>query len=210
MGKRAAGAQQQLEGIVQAARVRLLGFEEGAKLADALPPHRRPGVHLAAHHPRPVGTDGVDLTVVGDAAERLSDRPGGERVRRVPLVEYGERGLEGRVAQVPVELVDLAGGEQPLVDHGPARCGRDGEALEMGTLALHRLAGEEEVAFEGLLVPLGRSRHDRLFDSRERGSGPLRERRRVDGHHPPGEQTDVLGRQSLIDDRSPLPRAVSR
>ena len=39
VGQRAAGPKQELEGIVQASRVRLLGLEERAKLANALAPY---------------------------------------------------------------------------------------------------------------------------------------------------------------------------
>ena len=48
-----------------------------------------------------------------------------------------------------------------------------------------------------------------MLDTRERCRRPLRELRRVDGHHPPGEQPDVLGRQGLVDYRSALLGAVS-
>src|SRR4029077_3267064 len=59
---------------------------------------------------------GIDFAVVGDIAERLREMPGRLRVGGIALVKNGKGGGERRVAQVFVELRELPGREQALVD----------------------------------------------------------------------------------------------
>ena len=66
-----------------------------------------------------VAADRVDLAVVGDEAERLGERPGRCRVRRVALVEHRERARQG-LAQVGWNAASRRARDQALVDERSA------------------------------------------------------------------------------------------
>ena len=87
-----------------------------------------------------VATDGVDLAVVGDRAERLGEPPDRMRVGGVALVEDRVAELERR-AQVGVQIGQPAADDEALVDDRPRRgrrhrqlgepaAGRAGRGLE--------------------------------------------------------------------------------
>ena len=86
-----------------------------------------------------VAPDRVDLTVVGDRAERLGERPGRRRVRRIALVEERVGDLQ-RLAQVRVQVGEPITGDQALVHDRGRRGGWDGQRGEGGAgLAGRRL-----------------------------------------------------------------------
>ena len=194
--QRAAAHVQQLEHLVEGGGVRRTGG------ADRVEPLEVPGdevggqQRLARPHPVAVAHDGVDLTVVGDEAERVGERPAREGVGREARVHDGQRGRDALVDQVGEEVVELVGGEHALVGHGPRGQRREVDVgLALGALAqaeghplqLHaghalRGAGDEELA-EG--------RHDA-----ERGRA---EDRGVGGDVAPPEDREALLGGDLLD-----------
>ncbi len=197
MGQGTATLQQELEDIVEAPRVGDAGLEEREDVGQPVAPHPRRGAPLPGSHPGAVGLDGVDLTVVPQGAERLRVVPGGEGVRRVPLVEDGERRLVVGVPEVPIEVRDVGGGEQALVDDGPARRRRDGETGHVGALDLLASQVEETLELGRIVVP----GHDGLLDQGEDPGGVITEDRGVDRHRPPEEDLQTLGLEGLGDHR---------
>ncbi len=103
-------------------------------------------LRLAGAHPGRVAVDGVDLTIVREHMEGLSQLPGREGVGRVALVEDRDRRLEQRVAQVGVELRQERRDEQPLVDDRAAGERGDREAIDaaLARQGLDRLARQVE------------------------------------------------------------------
>ena len=71
---------------------------------------------LAGAHPVLVAGDGVDLTVVRDAPERMRQRPGREGVGGEPGVHDAQRAGQPVVLQVEVERLELRSGQHALVD----------------------------------------------------------------------------------------------
>jgi hypothetical protein len=74
------------------------------------------------------------------------------------------------VAQVGEVARKLGGGQHALVDHGPARGARDGEAFHLRVL--HHTADHVELALEGVLVgdPVARA-YEQLADVGRGGAG---------------------------------------
>ena len=107
MARVAAAAYQQLERVVEHARVGALLLEDGPVHAQ------RQGTGA---HPVDVAANRVDLAVVAQEPERLRPLPRRLGVRREALVEDAERNLDGRVAQVGVERSELVGRAKRLVD----------------------------------------------------------------------------------------------
>jgi hypothetical protein len=172
----AAAAHQQLEGLVERGGVRAALGEGG--------PHLRGQLRLARPDPGAVGGQRVDLAVVGEHAEGLGELPARERVGREALVEDGDRRLEERVAQVGIEVVQLAAHAERLVDHGPRGQRAD---VALPAAAHVALARQIEPVLEVRGVAAGRRQHQHLPDLRQRGASGGAERLPLDRHLPPAE-----------------------
>ncbi len=148
--ERPAAEVQELEDLVEGGGVARPRRHDGKDALD------RPGQksalekRLARLHPVPVAPDGVDLSVVGDEAEGVSERPGGEGVGREAGVDEAKACLETGVGQVPEDASQLARGQHPFVDEGPR--GERGE-VEAGELVLGPLAEHEEQPLEVERIP---------------------------------------------------------
>ena len=85
---------------------------------------------LARVHPVLVAAEGVDLAVVDQVAVRVRPLPAREGVGAEAGMDEDDGRFEERVRQVGEIVLDLAGGQHPLVDDGAA-----GNALEVEVLA---------------------------------------------------------------------------
>ncbi len=118
VGERSPAHVEQLQHLVERRRV---GRARGADRVEPLEVARdQVGVEqgLAGPHPVAVAHHGVDLAVVGDEPERVRERPAREGVGREPRVHDAQRRGDALVTQVGEELVELLGGEHPLVGQG--------------------------------------------------------------------------------------------
>ena len=164
----AAAAHQQLERVVEHARVRARFFEYGSVDAQR---------QRAGTHPVDVAPNCVDLPVVAEEPERLRSLPGRLGIRREALVEDAERNLEGRVAQVGVERSELVGGAERLVDNRAKRERGDVEVFA----AVEALAGAECSRLDDVGI-VRRRLEERLLDRWRGGPGRGTERIEVDRH----------------------------
>ena len=101
------------------------GYRQMLTWMRSFGPLRRAQVVAVAH-----AGDGVDLPVVGNAAERVRQRPGRERVRGEPRVHQRQRGLDQRRAQ---EGRRVFVGRRRVHQHGALLAATDAEiAAERG------------------------------------------------------------------------------
>ena len=189
--------EEQLVGVVEAGRVGQARLEEGKDIGETIAPHSGGSSPLPGFHPGTVGLDGVDLPVVGQHPEGLGVLPGRKGVGGEPLMKDGEGRLETRIAKIPVEVGDMAGGEQPLVDDGPAGRRGYGQTRHLG--AFDPLPCQVEGPFQ--LVAGGLTGDEGLLDEGENPPGVLSEHRRVDGYSPPQQKLETFGFEGLTYDR---------
>ena len=212
--ERPARRDQQLEGLVERARVGDAGREQGTGGAEplgGLPSTRGDaGVVAPAADGLAVAADGVDLAVVGDERERLGQRPHRLGVGRVALVEQRERDVDG-LGQVGEQLGQAVAGDEALVDGGARRCRDDREGVETGVPG--RRVGPPARAHEGELeLGLGQRRrpgHERLEDVGERGGGLPAQRSGIDRDATPHGCRQALCGEGGGDDRTRIRVAVA-
>ena len=117
---------------------------------------------LAGVHPADVAADGVDFAVVSDVAVGMREFPAWEGVGGEALVNETERAGDERVCQFEVELLDLGGEHQALVDDGAAGEGGNVEELLVldiggGNLVFGAAANEiERRSKSSSVMPSGR------------------------------------------------------
>jgi len=211
----AAGHEQELEDVVEAARVAPVGLHDGEQALEVVPEELRLEDTLPGAHPVRVAAERVDLAVVAHEAKRLRAVPAGEGVRREARMHHGEVRGVALVVQVGEEGQDLVGREHPLVDHDLR-----GEAAEVEQepfvqrrVAPQQVAGaladEIELALEGVareVVAGGDDEHLHVRHARPRRRadvGPVGVRR----HLPPSDQALPVGLVQLVDAR-PAPLAL--
>ena len=121
----AAGRNKQLEHVVERGGIALPLPDDGQELLQLVAEERRGERRFARREGVEVALERVDFAVVGDGAEGMGQLPGREGVGRVALVDDREGRNEVRIGEVGVELLDLRGQQQPLVDDCPRRAGAD-------------------------------------------------------------------------------------
>ncbi len=136
------------ERVVQAGGIRSAGLDDGLEQVNVFAPEVGGELGFAGVHPIAVAAHGVDLAVVAEHAEGLPERPRGERVRAVALVEDTERRVVVRAGEILVKLLQRRGHQQPLVDDDPAGHRADVEILDLvvGGPFLDLVASEEQRA----------------------------------------------------------------
>ena len=150
---------------------------------------------FAGAHPVRVALDRVDLAVVTEVAEGLRPLPRRLGVRREPLMKDPERNREGRVTKVVVELVELVGGAEGLVSHGPKR-----ERSDVGAPGPLCPAASSVRAALGLLrVGACRTDEHRLLDRRRGGARRGSEGVGADRDGTPARDPDSLEPAGLFD-----------
>ena len=184
----AAGEVQQFEALVESARI---GVARGGDRQQRLEFAEQFAAQAAftGGEPVAVALDGVDLAVVGQQTERLSQRPAREGVGGEAGVDDGDGGLHALVVQILEEVSELHGGEHALVRDGTGGQGGEVDAY----LMLDALADAEGLAIQ---VHAGQSTvrrgdHESL-EPRHGGKGLQAKAVRVGGHHAPGENFESL------------------
>ena len=111
---------QQLEYLVESCGIAGSVGDHGEDLPQRLGATEDVGLdeRLAGTHPVLVAGSGVDFTVVGDAPERVRQRPRREGVGGEPGVHETQRTHDTLVLQVEVEPLELRSRQHALVDEG--------------------------------------------------------------------------------------------
>ncbi len=203
--ERPAGAHQQLQRLVQRLRVgRARGEERPGgpqPVRGGAPACGDSTVALASADRLAVATDRVDLTVVGDVAERLRKRPGRVGVGGIPLVEHGERDVDRR-GEVREEGAQPVARDEALVDDRPRRRRGDREPWHAGRApgGIGTASGAGEGQLEPRVGCIGRAWDQRVEDVRQRRRGLPAELSGVDRHGAPDWSGKPLGSERLGDD----------
>ena len=162
-----AAGEQQVQHIVQAGRVRAGAVYQWCDILDIGQP-----VSLESRRARvgPVAVtlDGIDLTVVGQQAEGLRQRPARHGIGRKALVKYTDRRLQPCVSQIQVKPRQINRHDQAFVGDYPAGQAADIEitVLSIGDL---RLASRHKQFRAEFLPGDARSVYKYLFDRRQAG-----------------------------------------
>ncbi len=181
-----AGADHQLQHVVQALRIRAMHGDHRIEFADV---EARGLPHLAARlRPAAVAFDGVDLTVVRQHPERMRQRPARQRVGGKALVEHDRAGGQIVALQVHVEAAQLVRQHHALVaDRIRAERG-DVVVGVLAQLLFAAAAGQEQRQGEGGLVLRGTGIDEHLFDVRQRVTCELTADAGIGRHHAPADR----------------------
>jgi len=194
VGRAASGSDEQFHGVVEAGRVARARFEDWKQVAQIVGQDGSPHPPFVALKPIRVAAQGVDLTVVGDHAKRLSQFPAWEGVGAETLMDDGQGGRETLVGQVGIVAGQLRGEEHALVDHRAARHRTDveigGRLAQFGANAvLGPFANDEQAAFE-FFVGQPAAGEEELFDDGLGGAGDIAEARIVGGDVAPAKDAE--------------------
>ena len=157
---------------------------------------------LMTGHPVLVATDGVDLAIMRQHAERLRQLPGRHGVGRITLVIDREGRDKARIIQIREKGRHLLGKEHTLIDDRSAGHRTDVEIRDqLGSHSLFNAATDNVELSLGLgLVDIGRHRKHDLLDLRAGGVGLVAKRFGVDRHLPPSIDDMADSQNFLFDD----------
>ncbi len=179
-------AGEQLERLVELGGVGAARIEHRPELVLGAETRGLGPEHVACLHAVLVAPDRVDLAVVAQHAERLGSLPGGQGVRGEALVEHRERSDDALVGEVEVEVGQLVGRGEPLVDDGAVRAGRDVDVGHLCRDAATQAVGGPLVVVGGeLRGRAGGPGDDRLQDPGLARAGEVAEGVVVGGRGPP-------------------------
>ena len=168
----AAGEQQELEHVVEAAGVGAVGFDNGEGERQVVAEEVALQDALASVHPVHVAAQRVDLAVVAHEPVRLGAVPGREGVRREPGVDHRQVRFVVRCGQVGEERHELTGGQHALVDDHAGGQRADVEHLRLredvaaAQPGRRLFADQVQLALEGVLIEPVRRADEELFDDR--------------------------------------------
>ena len=205
VGQAAPGQVEQLNRVVEDGRIAAARGDDGEQLADVGAEQGRGKHGLAGVHPGDVAAQGVDLAVVAKVAEGVGELPGGEGVGGEALVDQAQRAGHLGIRQLPVEIGDLGGQQQALVNDGPRGERRDVEEalvgqVRGGDLVFDPLADEVELAFEGVLIEAVGVADEDLLDVGPRGAGDAADGVVVDGRVAPAEHGQAFLAHDALQD----------
>ena len=159
-------------------------------------------------HPVYIAAVGVDLAIVRNQAERVSQTPAWEGVGRETLVHKAKSRDAVRITQIIVETTNLLTQQEPFVDDGAAGKARHvkvGEArqivlfLKLGERVLHLLANHEELALKRVLIlAIVAFADDRLLDHGHRIDHRLAKPVHRDRHIAPTKEDLTFFRGKLL------------
>ena len=191
--QRASAGDEEVDDVVERRRVGAVGTDDRLEVGKVLREELGREERLARAHPVLVAAERVDLAVVRDAPVRVSALPGRERVRGEARVHHREPALEVVGLEVPVEVGDLLGEHEPLVDNGLRRQARDVKVVAVALRRAH-LAGalpdHEERPLEGVAVT--HARDEELLHHRHRRARHRTDHADVDGHVAPADHLLVV------------------
>ena len=139
---------------------------------------------------------------MGHRAIGVGQSPGRKGIGTIALVKNRQRGFKKRASQVPIELSQLRGVEQSLVDNGLGRKGGDVKVFDSfftSPLTSH-LACEEESSLEHLVIPPVTPRDQNLLHGWKGRKGLVSEAFWLNRHLSPADDLHVKGLNRLFQD----------
>ena len=203
--QRAAREIEQLERVVEHARVAAVGVDDRADLADVVAERLGLEARLARVHPVGVAAHRVDLAVVGDVAVRVRAVPAGEGVGAEARMHQRQRGFHQRVVEVREILVELRREQHALEDDRARREADDVPVLGAGQrrgadLAVGALAHHVQLALEREVVgDVGAAGDEHLAHERFARARRLAQHAVVGRHGAPAEHGHALGLHHLLE-----------
>ena len=130
---------------------------------------------------------------MGQEAERLGHRPGGEGVGRIALVEQDDGALVACILQVQVEERQVARQTKRFVDQGPRRAGDDEELRPARGIggAIGGLAHQKQLALEIVFTHSLGPADEELLDARHRADRLVAKGAGIGGNRPPDDRLET-------------------
>ena len=185
------GKRQRFEGIVDIRRVACVRLEYRFQVIDVVSPVGRFQLGLTCFRPVPVSLDCVDLAVMAQHAERMSQLPARKSICAESLMENGKGGfILGRL-KIDVKFVQGKRRHEPFVNDGPAGERRRVEIVDRS--ALHLLFNfaprDVERPFKLVGAEMLRLSDQHLTNIRLCGGCLISQVRRICRDDPPAEKT---------------------
>ncbi|CDD20582.1 putative uncharacterized protein [Prevotella sp. CAG:732] len=180
MRQRQTAHHEELEHVIKAGRVAHVRLNDRRYLSDVA--QSLAAQHtLTSLHPSTITTDGIDLTIVAEETERLSQAPCREGVGREARVNECQTACEIIIGQIWIVLAQLEAAQHTLIDD--IRIGqRTDVEIRIGDTFLDTFADEIEGALEDRHLIIGYTRDENLFDGRLITKCSLTETVRVGRH----------------------------
>ncbi|MNS92077.1 hypothetical protein D3C72_1261970 [compost metagenome] len=159
------------------------------------------GLELIGTRTRPlaVTSDGVDLTVVRQVAERLSQRPARNGVSGEALVEQANGRFQTQVREVQVEARQVSRHTQTFIDVHQVREATDVELFIFLQTFFDTATGNKQTAFHIAWTPASRRIHKNLFNTRQRGEGDFTEHPFIGWHIAPADNRQGFALKFFFD-----------
>ncbi len=186
----------QLQHVVHARRVGAHAVDQRAKLFQ-IGDQVVGELGATGHGPVAVAGDGVDLAVVGEETERLSQRPFRQGIGGEALVEHADRGLQALVTQVRVEGREVARHHQAFVDDGLVRKAADVVVGIVGVGHGRTATGTEQLDGE-VLIAQAFTADEHLFDLRQALQGQTAKHAGVDRDFAPANQREASSQDFAV------------
>ncbi len=171
---------EELEHVVETGRVthvRLYDRRDLTNIAESLAAQHT----LTSLHPCTVTTDGIDLTIVAEETERLSQAPCREGVGREARVNECQTACEIIIGQVRIVLTQLEAAQHTLI-YNVLIGERTDIEIWIGDTFLDALTNQIKCALEDIHLVVGNTGDEHLFDGRLIRQGCLTETIRVGRH----------------------------
>ncbi len=197
VGKRTAGLEEKFDGVIERRGVAAIGRDHGEEFLDLVAVQRAVEHRLARVHPTDVAANGVDFAVVGNVAVGMRELPTGKGVGGEALVNEAESAGDQRIGQFEVELLNLRGQHEALVDDGATGEGGDVEivlAFDVGGghFVFGAAADKIQGPLESIFVHAIGAADEELLDVRLRGAGFAADGIAVHGCVAPAEDLEAL------------------
>ncbi len=196
MRKATTRSDEELKHVVKAGRVTLPRRNERQKLLQIVADNLALQVRLAGAQAVEVTAQGIDFAVMSEVAERMRQRPSRESIRRITLVNKGNRALEIEIVQILVEALNLARQKQALIDNATAAA-----TANVKTLAglFHQAANHIQLNIERAVGFKSETVKEHLADMRQRLAGSAADLFGIHRNLAEVQHRHTLGSGNLLD-----------
>jgi hypothetical protein len=161
---------EKFEGVIQAGGVASAGLDDGVEKREIGRVEAGMGeIGFAGVNPVTISPKRINFSVVSDHAERVGERPSGESIGAISLVEDGQGGLVSGILKIEIEAFELSTSQHSLVDDDSGAEGGDIEwrSAVCGTSMFDLVPRQKENHFKSIIRKLFRVGpcDKELFDS---------------------------------------------